>query len=40
MSAFWGLVAPAIVFTAVAAPILGPHDPLNQLPRHDQSAQR
>jgi ABC-type dipeptide/oligopeptide/nickel transport system permease subunit len=28
MSAFWGLVALAIVFTAVAAPILAPHDPL------------
>src|SRR5262245_64684476 len=28
MSAFWGLVALAIVFTAVAAPVLAPHDPL------------
>jgi peptide/nickel transport system permease protein len=28
MSAFWGLVALAIVATAVAAPVLAPHDPL------------
>src|SRR5574341_122040 len=28
MSALWGLVALAIVFTAVAAPVLAPYDPL------------
>ena len=28
MSAFWGLVALAIVLTAVAAPVLAPYDPL------------
>ena len=27
MSAFWGCVAGGIVFMAVAAPVLAPHDP-------------
>ena len=41
MSAFWGLVALAVVLMAVAAPVIAPYDPLKSNFRvHDEAAER